>query len=147
MRNSVLYDDALYHHGAAAFLTQGLNPQNAGTHIGMYLAWIILSRLESFQLRQAAATPVEEVRSKQTTGREFLFAHCEGQLTSAALNKEALAFTEFYYEPQYLRDYDETLVAKAAGTYTVADTWANYDQLAAVMDQRLRDYRGSAAAS
>jgi hypothetical protein len=147
MRDPVLYDDAVYHQGAPEFLTKNLNPQNAGTHIGMYLAWIILSRMESFRLRQAAATPVEEVRSKQTTGREFLFAHCEGQLTSDALNKEALAFTESYYEPQYLRDYDEMLVAQASGTYTVVDSWANYDRLAAVMDRRLREYRGSAAAS
>ena len=108
----------------------------------MYLAWIILSRMESFQLRQIAASPVEEVRSKQMTGREFLFAHCGGRLKGDALNKEAQAFTEFYYEAQYLHDYDEILVTKATGTYTVVDSWANYERLAAVMDQRLRDFRG-----
>jgi len=143
MPNSVIYDDAVYHQGAPAFLTKRLNAHNAGTHIGMYLAWIIISRLESFQLRQRAASPVEEVRSKQLTGRDFLFAHCEGRLTSDALNKEAQSFTECYYEDRYLNDYEEVLVAKASGTYTVADSWANYERLAKVMDQRLRDYRGN----
>jgi hypothetical protein len=143
MPNSVIYDDAVYHQGAPAFLTKRLGPENGGTHIGMYLAWIILSRMESFQLRRTAASPVEEVRSKHRTGREFLFAHCDGKLTSDALNKEAQAFTVFYYEAQYLHDYDEILVTKATGTYTVADSWANYERLAAVMDQRLRDYRGT----
>jgi hypothetical protein len=142
MPNSVIYDDAVYHQGAPAFLTKRLNPQNGGTHIGMYLAWIILNRMESFQLRQTAANPVEEVRIKQMTGREFLFAHCQGRLTSEALNKEAQAFTQFYYEEQYLHDYDEILVARTSGTYSVVDSWANYDRLAAVMDKRLRDYRG-----
>ncbi len=142
MPNPVIYDDAAFHQGAPAFLTKRLNPHNGGTHIGMYLAWIILNRLESFKLRQVAASPVEEVRSKQLTGREFLFAHCEGRLTSDALNTEAQAFTEFYYETQYLHDYDAILVSKATGTYTVADSWANYERLAKVMDQRLRDYRG-----
>jgi hypothetical protein len=142
MSNSVIYDDAVYHQGAPAFLTRRLNPLNGGTHIGMYLAWIIVNRLESFQLRQTAASPVEDVRSKQTTGRDFLFAHCGGRLTSDELNKEAQLFTDFYYVDQYLKDYDDVLVAKASGTYTVADTWANYERLAKVMDQRLRDYRG-----
>jgi len=143
MSNSVIYDDAVYHQGAPAFLTRRLNPLNAGTHIGMYLAWVILNRLESFQLRQTAASPVEEVRSKQTTGRDFLFAHCDGRLTSDHLNKEAQLFTESYYVDQYLNDYEDVLVSKATGTYTVGDTWANYDRLAQVMDQRLRDYRSN----
>ncbi len=142
MSNSVIYDDAVYHQGAPTFSSKRVNPQNTGTHIGMYLAWVIISRLESFQLRQRAAAPVEEVRSKQMTGRDFLFAHCEGKLTSDALNKEAQAFTETYYETQYLKDYDEILVKKATGTYTVADSWANYERLAKVMDQRLREFRG-----
>ena len=145
--NPVVYDDAAYHQGAPAFLTKRLNPHNAGTHIGMYLAWVVVSRLESFALRQLAASPVEEVRSKQMTGREFLFAHCDGKLTSAALNTEAQAFTEKYYEDQFLHDYDDILVVKASGTYTVVDSWANYERLAAIMDGRLRDYRGLAPAS
>ena len=143
MSNSVIYDDAVYHQGAPAFLTKRLNPHNGGTHIGMYLAWIILNRLESFQLRQRAATAVEEVRGKQLTGRDFLFAHCDGRLTGEALNKEAQSFTDFYYEDQYLKDYEKVLVSKATGTYTVADSWANYERLAKVMDERLRDYRGN----
>ena len=142
MPNSVIYDDAVYHQGATSFLTKRLNPHNGGTHIGMYLAWVILNRLESFQLRQAAASPVEEVRSKQMSGRDFLFSHCEGKLTSDALNKEAQAFTAVYYEAEYLRDYEDILVAKATATYMVEDSWANYERLAVVMDRRLRDYRG-----
>jgi hypothetical protein len=141
MANSVIYDDAGYHQGAPAFLTKRLNPQNGGTHIGIYLAWIIANKLESFQLRQTVATQVEEVRNKQMTGREFLFAHCDGRLTSDALNKEAQAFTKIYYEEQYLHDYEDVLVVKASGTYTVADSWANFERLAEVMDQRLREYR------
>ena len=143
MSSSVIYDDAAYHEGAPAFTTRRLNPKNSGTHIGMYLAWIIMSKLESFQLRQIAPIPVEEVRNKQLSGRDFLFAHCEGRLTSDHLNKEAQAFTAFYYEDQYLHDYDAILVAKATGTYTVADTWANFERLAKVMDQRLQDFRGN----
>ena len=142
MPKPLIYDDAVYHQGAVAFLTKRLNPHNAGTHIGMYLAWIIQMRLESFQLRQTVAAAVEEVRNKQLTGREFLFAHCNGRLASEALNKEAQAFTDFYYVEQYLHDYDNVLVKKAASSYTVADSWANFERLTKVMDQRLSDYRG-----
>jgi hypothetical protein len=142
MPNPVIYDDAAYHHGASAFSTKGLDPHNGGTHIGMYLAWVILNRMESFSLRQTAPSQTEEVRSKQITGREFLFAHCAGRLTSDALNSEAQAFTQSYYEEQYLHDFDELLVTNASGTYTVADNWTNYDRLAAVMDKRLLHFRG-----
>jgi hypothetical protein len=143
MSSSVIYDDAVYHQGAPAFSSRRVNPLNAGTHIGMYLAWIILNRLESFQLRQQAASPVEEVRNREISGRDFLFAHCDGRLTSDALNKAAQIFTESYYEDRYLNDYEDILVSRASGTYTVADSWTNYDRLAKVMDQRLRDYRGN----
>jgi hypothetical protein len=142
MPNCVIYDDAVYHQGAPAFLNKQLNPLGAGTHIGMYLAWIIVNRLESFQLRQTAASPVEEVRSQQMTGRDFLFAHCDGRMTSDHLNKEATLFTDAYYVDTYLQDYEDVLVKKASGTYAVADSWANYERLAKVMDKRLRDYRG-----
>jgi hypothetical protein len=143
MSSSVTYDDAVYHQGAPAFLTKRLNPHHGGTHIGMYVAWIIQKRLESFQLRQTAAAPVEEVRGKQMTGRDFLFACCDGRFTSDALNQEAQGFTDFYYVEHYLHDYHEILVSKATGTYTVADSWANFERLSAVMDQRLNAYRGS----
>lgn len=142
MSNLVVYDDAAYHRGAPAFSSKRLDPHNGGTHIGMYLAWIIVNRLESFSLRQTAPSPAEEVRSKQVTGRAFLFAHCAGRLTSDALNSEAQALTQSYYENQYLRDFDEVLVSKANGTYTVVDNWANYEKLAAVMNKRLLDFRG-----
>ena len=141
MPDAVIYDDAAYHQGAPAFLTKQLNPLNGGTHIGIYLAWVILHRLESFSLRQTAASPVEEVRSRQLTGRDFLFAHCAGRLTSDALNKDGKAFTDFYYEELYLRDFGDVLVTAATGTYGVADSWANYDRLAAVIDKRFRGPR------
>ena len=142
MSDSVIYDDAAYHLGAPAFSSKRLNPHHGGTHIGMYLAWIILNRLESFQLRQKAATAVEDVRGKQMTGRDFLFTHCQGRLTNDLLSKEAQSFTEFYYEDKYLHDYQDVLVVKATGSYTVVDSWANYERLAKMMDQRLRDFRG-----
>jgi hypothetical protein len=141
MPNHVIYDDAAYHRGAPVFLTEHLDPHSAGTHIGMYLSWIIQNRLESFSLRQTAANPVEEVRAQHLTGREFLFAHCAGRLDSSALNPEAQTFTTFYYD-QYLRDYHDLLAAEGAGAYSVADTTANYSRLAALMDKRLQDFRG-----
>jgi hypothetical protein len=141
MPSQVIYDDVAYHNGAPVFLTEDLDPHSAGTHIGMYLAWIIRNRLESFSLRQTAAIPVEEVRAHNLTGREFLFAHCAGRLDGSALNPEAQTLTESYYE-QYLRDYQDALLPKGAGAYSVSDTPANYSRLAAVLDKRLHDFRG-----
>lgn len=142
MPESVIYDDAVYHQGAPVFVTRKLDPRNAGTHIGMYVAWIIQQRLESFQLRQNAAEPVEAVRSKQMPGRDFLFAHLGGRLTSDALNNEAREFTAQYYEAEYLSDYDEVLVDGRSGSYAVVDSWANFERLCVVMNRRLSDFRG-----
>lgn len=140
--NVFVYDDAAYHLGAPAFLTKRLDPSNAGTHIGMYLAWIIAKRRESFSLRQRAPVQVEDVRSRQITGRNLLFAHCGGRLAGDALDKEGAAFTSYYYESYFLRDFHDVLVTNADGTYTVPDTWANYDRLAVVIDDRFRNYCG-----
>lgn len=147
MPTAVIYDDATYHEGAPAFLNKRLSRENSGTHIGMFIAWIVNSRLESFQLRQTAPDAVEQLRSRQKTGREFLFEHCAGKLTSDTLTPEANAFTQHYYENQYLRDYDEVLLGRLNSTYQIADTWSNYERIAAIMDQRLRDFRGGESPS
>ncbi len=139
---AIIYDDASYHEGAPAFLNKRLKRESSGTHIGMYLAWIIMSRLESFQLRQTVADPIEQLRSRQITGRDFLFAHCAGKLSSDVLNPEANAFTQHYYENQYLRDYDNILLGQLNSTYLIPCTWPNYNRIAACIDQRLRDFRG-----
>jgi len=142
MPAAFIYDDASYHEGAPAFLNKRLSRLNSGTHIGMFIAWVVMSRLESFQLRQIAPDGVEQLRSRQKTGRAFLFEHCEGKLTSDALNSEANAFAVKYYESLYLRDYDQVLLGRLNSTYLIADTWANYERIAAVVDQRLREFRG-----
>ena len=141
MPDLVIYDDAAYHEGSPAFTGQHLNYQNSGTHIGMYLAWVIVSRLESFHLRQLAPNAVEEVRSKQMTGRELLFSHCKGKLSSEWLNPEARAFTESYYVEDYLPDYEHTLVSRGKSSYQVEDNWANCDRLISVINRRLSEFR------
>ena len=140
MPTSVKYDDADYHFGAPDFLAKDLPVQNSGTHIGLFLAWIIANRLESFQLRKNAADAVEQVRSRQITGRDFLFRYCDEKLMSELLNGDGNAFTTWYYDEHYLRDFETVLVASATGSYEVEDTWANYDRIAAVIDSQFHEF-------
>jgi hypothetical protein len=79
------------------------------------------------------------------TGREFLMQECDEKLVDFCLNKEGNAFAQAYYERDgpggYVSDYAELFVADLPSLYHVEDAWANYDRLAAVLDQRFAEWR------
>ena len=95
--------------------------ENGGTHIGIYLAWIIHRRLGS--------------KTLEKLDEKFL---------SELLNKEVRDFTRDYYESnEYLNDYDQTLGGGLETLYQVSDTWDNYDRIAQVLDERLQAWRNA----
>ena len=118
-------DRADWHYGGN--YPPGLPPENGGTHIGIYLAWIIHRRLGSRSLERLAGDQYRRVLERQITGRDLLFSELDEKFFSRLLNKEGRAFTHDYYESQeYFNDYDRTLGAELETLYHVRDTWENY---------------------
>ena len=133
-------DRADWHYGGN--YPPELPPENAGTHIGMYLAWIVLRGLGSKELVLHAADTYNWVRNREVTGRDLLFTKLDEKFFDELLSPEGLAFTRSYYETNgYANDYDRVLGADLPTLYHVRDTWENFDKFAPVLDERLAAWR------
>jgi len=134
------YDDADWHYSDAVFSEKSLPPENGGTHIGFFVAWVLMNGMESDSLRAESAEEIAKVKSRQITGRQFLFESCDEKLMACDLNEDANAFAVAYYD-RYLGDFDTALGSRAPGTYEVEDSWENYDAMAAVIGDRYTEFR------
>ena len=133
-------DRADWHYGGN--YPKGLPPENAGTHIGIYLAWIIHRQLGSKQLVKLGAETYQKVLRREATGRDLLLAELDEKFFPQLLNSEGGAFTRAYYETNdFLNDYDLVLGGELESLYHVQDTWENYDKMAERLDERLAAWR------
>ena len=133
-------DRADWHYGGD--YPKGLPPENAGTHIGIYLAWIIHRQLGSKKLVKLGAETYQKVLRREATGRDLLFAELDEKFFPQLLNSEGGAFTSSYYETNdFLNDYDLVLGGELESLYHVQDTWENYDKMAVRLDERLAAWR------
>jgi hypothetical protein len=141
------YDRADWHSGADNF-PRDLPAEAGATHIGMFLAWAIVNRLEGEIHRETEQSrdALRAVREREVTGREFLLAQCDSKFWAEDLNDQGNAFADWYYgtgsrSGRYLNDYERALGAGLDSLYRVEDTWASYDRVAAAIDRRYRRWR------
>jgi hypothetical protein len=133
-------DRADWHYGGN--YPKDLPPENGGTHIGMYLAWVILRNLASKELIKHAGDTYTWVLNREVTGRELLLTKLDEKFFDGLLTPEGQAFTTSYYETNgFANDYDRVLGGDLPTLYHVADTWENFDRLAPVLDERLAAWR------
>jgi hypothetical protein len=133
-------DQAQWHY--AGDFPRELPPEAGGTHIGMYLAWIIQRDLGSATLRKYARGSLPLLRQRKITGRELLFTDLDEKFYETLLTPAGREFTRDYYETGcYIDDYDEVLGGSLATIYHVMDTWSNYDRLAPVIDNRYSHWK------
>jgi hypothetical protein len=133
-------------HSAEPRYPRDLPPEAAGTHLGVFLAWAILRQRVAPGLDAQALL---DVRRRVRTGRDFLFAECDGALRAQDLADEAVAFAREYFQDGrgnvrpdgYLLDYERTLGGTLPDLYRVADTWPNFDRMAKVLDLRFEQWR------
>lgn len=123
---------------------------NGGTHIGMYLTWIIQNNLIGQMHRDDSAEAIQKVLSRQMTGRDFLVDMCDEKFWDEDLNEEGIAFTNYYYQADstdtfknYVDDYCEALAQDVESIFEIEDTWANYDKLKPLIDKKYSDWKKS----
>lgn len=126
----------------------GVDKENAGIHMGMYLSWIINSRLESDELINLYSEDINRLRNKEITGKEFLIKNCKGILNDKFICKDAIEFTLGYYLSsredycQYLADYIDTFLDSNIGSlYTLEDSWENYRKISEVITTRYNSWK------
>jgi hypothetical protein len=133
-------DRAEWHY--AGDFPKDLPPEAGGTHIGMYLAWIIQRDLGSATLRKYARDSLRLLKARKITGRELLFTELDEKFFGTLLTRVGRDFTRDYYESGcYIDDYDSALGGNLPTIYHVVDSWSNYDRLAPLIDQRFASWQ------
>ncbi|HEX4796831.1 MAG TPA: hypothetical protein VH370_23770 [Humisphaera sp.] len=134
----MVYDKAKWHSDGD--FPKGLPYENGGTHVGMFLAWVINHGMAGPDLTDEAASDLEEVRQRRLTGRTVLFNHLDGVLSDEDLNDEGNAFAKHYYQ-KYQGEYDALIRRKLKTAYHASDDWATYDMVAAMIDRAYSEFR------
>jgi hypothetical protein len=132
-------DRADWHYGND--FPENLPEENGGTHIGMYLNWIIDNELiGEFHLTESK-DGIEKVKSGEITGRDFLFDYCNGKFWNQELNEIGLEFTESYYSSdKYFGDFAKVLANELDSIYEVKDNRLNYSLIKEKLDQRFNKW-------
>jgi len=133
------YDRADWHYGGD--FPADLPTEAGATHIGLFLAWAIHRGLVGDFHRNESSDAVAAVTRRDMSGGQFLIQECDEKFWEEDLSDEGNAFAREYYADGYFADYVETLAEELPSIYHVADTWANFDRLAPVLDQRLQQWR------
>src|SRR5687768_4980779 len=89
-------DRADWHYGGQ--YPKDLPTENGGTHIGVYLAWVLNRDLGSEELKEYVAPQLSAFRQREITGRDLLFTELDEKFFSSLLSDEGRAFTAEYYE-------------------------------------------------
>jgi hypothetical protein len=120
---------------------------HAGTHIGMFLAWAVLNGLESDFHRVHSADALARLRRREITGHQFFEAACKDKFSEKDLSDEGNRFAQEYYvdaagrRGEYFADYKKVLSARLPSFWHVADTWDNYEKIAAVIGRRYEEWK------
>lgn len=120
--------------------------ENGGTHIGLYLTWIIDNDLISEMHLSDNAEYIDLVRKRERTGRDFLIDICDEKFGADDLNKKGLEFTRSYYSDEndmkeYIIDYLKVLAADLESVYHVDNSWDNYNKIRKVIDSRYKEWK------
>ena len=138
------YDRANFDYSTEA---DPLPKGHAATHIGMFLAWAVINELHSDFLRDHYEELLAKLRRREITGRQFFEAACSERFSERDLNEEGNAFAQHYYVDEtgkrgaYFADYKKVLTAGLPSFWHVADTWENYEKIAAVISRRYEEWK------
>jgi len=136
------YDDSEYFF--LNYTTDKLSNDAAATHIGMYMAWIVLHELVSPWHLDEDADTLRSLKARAMTPGSFAVDWLDGKLLDDDLSDLGNTFTSWYYAAMYLDDYGALFGVGAETTdeyCSVTDSWDNFDRLAPILDRRFEQWK------
>ncbi len=137
-----------WHYGAEDFPAD-VPQENAGVHIGFFLAWAFERGLAGEIHTEEDQDALAQLTRREISGVEFLIQYCDEKLWGEDFNEEGEAFATDYYEQDdsafaqqyagYLDDFNR--VFGEFGDYRVDNSWAHYDRLKPVLDERFAQWQ------
>jgi hypothetical protein len=132
LRGMAVYDKLDWHFDSA--VSGGQPPENAFTHIGFYLAWLI--RHDLHNARYLPSEHVDAVKRGEMTGSD-LADDIDTKLVGQVMNAEGRAFSDARYGT-YTTEYGEAF--KDFADYAVLDDEANYLRAEELLDRLYADW-------
>lgn len=121
--------------------------ENAGTHIGMYLAWLILNDHVQEDWKEEFSNALDRVKSREMIGRDFLMECLDETLPEEFMTDEALEFTGEYYVSSYIDDFAKALSGEDTDSefavYLHDDTWENYDKVEPLISAKFEQWKNN----
>jgi hypothetical protein len=137
------YDDASWHYGGD--FPKDLPNEAGATHTGTFVAWALLAGLAGEIHTTESPEDLRDLQSRTVTPGHFFMTRCDGKFSDEDLTDEGNEFAEFYYRldtpDRFLADYEKTLAKTEPSLYHIEDSWANFDLLKPVFDERLAVWR------
>ncbi|MEF9987531.1 MAG: hypothetical protein RR797_00470 [Christensenella sp.] len=122
--------------------------ENAGTHIGVYLAWLVNNDLIQEDWQKEFYDEIMRVKNREMTGRDLLIECFDNSLIEDVMVDEALEFTSDYYDSAYIDDYADALaennVDSEFALYLHEDSWDNYDKVEPIIAAKFEKWREEA---
>ncbi|WP_109505924.1 hypothetical protein [Nocardioides speluncae] len=132
------YDDAQWHGDAVAHL--GLDETAGGTHIAMFMTWLVLHGFAAAAWTASGAG----LADRSITPGEYLFDVCDEQLDPVMLTAAGNEFVAARYV-HYVSGYvDVPELSSLRSLYEAEDSWATYDAVAPMIDRLFSDWRAAA---
>ncbi|MEQ9422809.1 MAG: hypothetical protein RJQ09_00220 [Cyclobacteriaceae bacterium] len=141
-------DRADWHYGGD--YPNELPKENGGTHIGMYINWIIDNGLIGETHLKNSEKGIKDVKDRKITGRDFLFQYCDEKFWEEDLNEEGLAFTRYYYQNQndpeeqygeFIDDYLKILGTEFKSLYEIPNSWDNYTKISQQINKAYKKWK------
>ncbi|WP_316795507.1 hypothetical protein [Pedobacter agri] len=137
------YDKIDWHSHGEGF-PKNAKSEQGGTHIGMFLTWVIDNDLISKLFRDLAQKSIKKVKNRELTGRDFLIEFCDSKFYNEVVNKEGNDFIEYYYDKEedenYFGDYVKVF-DEYDNIYDVENSWENYYKIKPVIDMRYQEWK------
>jgi hypothetical protein len=134
------YDKASWHSDEGDF-PDDLDERDAGTPMGMFLAWAAEQGLLSDTHTEDNADALRDLLEREITGRDYVFDLCDGKLTDEDFNKLGNQFARAYYDKHFMDDFVDVLGDDEESPYHVEDSWDNFDALKEMLDDRFEDWK------
>lgn len=140
----MIIDKMDWHYSAENF-PKHLNQECAGTHIALYILWIIENNLFSNELLDDAEREIEMVKNREMTGLDFLIYICDEKFLEEDLSKQGLEFTLYYYDSEpyyYFNDLEKVFPNQVKNSlYELENSWENYDKIKNIINTRFEEWK------
>lgn len=131
------YDDVSWHSGGKDF-PKDLPQEAAATHIGMFVAWMVLNDLIGDEFQADWAEEIQMLKMRKISPGQFAWQYMDGKFSSIDLSEKGRMFADAYYQSEvgdnYLKAYGVAIKGDLSTEYLLPDTWQTYAKVSVLID-------------